>query len=125
MACVADNATELSLGHVIREARGHAGLSLRELSKRVSKTPSYLSDIENDRRVPSEEVLRQLGSVLHLQFDDMMARAGRLGETTLRYLRHHPSAGVLLRRLADLSVSEADLEELLEQVQKLAKRGRK
>jgi transcriptional regulator with XRE-family HTH domain len=120
-----DNAIELSLGQVVREARGRAGLSLRELSKRISKTPSYLSDIENDRRVPSEEVLRGLGSVLHLQFDDMMARAGRLGEDTLRYLRRHPSAGVLLRRLADLNANEADLGVLLEQVHKLGKRGRK
>jgi transcriptional regulator with XRE-family HTH domain len=122
---VPDSANDLSLGQVIREARGHAGLSLRELSKRVSKTPSYLSDIENDRRVPSEEVLRDLGRVLHLQFDDMMARAGRLGENTLRYLRRHPSAGILLRRLADLNADEADLGMVLEQIQKLVKRGQK
>jgi transcriptional regulator with XRE-family HTH domain len=123
-AFVVDDTSELSLGHVIREARVHARLSLRELAKRVSKTPSYLSDIENDRRVPSEEVLRRIGQVLGLQFDDMMARAGRLGEQTLRYLRQHPLAGVLFRHLAKLNASEADLRDLLKRIEDLSKSGR-
>ncbi len=48
----------------IRTARLAADFSLRDLTKRVSVTPSYLSDIENDRRVPSQEVLSAIAAVL-------------------------------------------------------------
>jgi transcriptional regulator with XRE-family HTH domain len=43
-----------TLGQQVRSAREAAGLSLREFARRAGLTPSYLSDIEHDRRRPSE-----------------------------------------------------------------------
>lgn len=106
-----------SYGEVIREARVARGWSLRELAKRIDITPSYLSDIENDRRVPAEDVLRALSTELELDFDDLMARSGRLGSDAVRYMSRMPAAGVLFRRLSEENAPQDVLEKLSETLQ--------
>jgi transcriptional regulator with XRE-family HTH domain len=64
-----------SLGDRVRDARVKKDLTLRELAKMLDLALSYLSDIENDRRVLSEEVLRGLCGVLDLNFAELMAAA--------------------------------------------------
>jgi|SRR5271157_5128505 len=91
-----------SLGETIRAARLATGRSLREVARTLQITPSYFSDIENDRRVPSEDVLQKFADLLHLDFDHLMAIAGRFGEDAERYLRRHPTAGVLFRKITTL-----------------------
>ena len=83
-----------------------------------------MSDIEYDRRVPSEDVLSQLAQGLNLELDHLMALAGRVGDTAERYLKRHPAAGVLFRRISDRQLPEDDLKKLLLAVDKLgAKKG--
>jgi transcriptional regulator with XRE-family HTH domain len=105
-----DNRT---LGEVIHDARVKLKLSLRDVAKKLDLTPSYLSDIENNRRIPSEEVLGRLAKLLHLDYDDLMARAGRFGEDAVRYMMRTPAAGVLFRRLAQEQASGDTIEKLL------------
>lgn len=111
--------TSGGLGDVLREARVAADLSLRDLAKRLGITPSYISDIENDRRVPSEDVLRLLANELKLDFDQLMAMAGRVGDQAERYLKQHPAAGTLFRRISDKKLPEEDLQKLLQQVDRM------
>lgn len=114
-----------TLGEVLREARVKLDLGLREFAKKLGITPSYLSDIEYDRRVPSEEVLSKLAGALQLETDHLMALAGRVGDNAERYLKHHPAAGVLFRRISDQKLPEEDLKKLLREVDKMAgKKGR-
>ena len=101
-----------TLGDVIREARVAKGLGLRELARRVEKTPSYLSDIENDRRVPAEEVLGAIANKLGLDLDDLMARGGRIGEEAERYISRTPAAGVLMRKLSAANAPRDLLDKL-------------
>ncbi len=108
--------TDKTMGEVIRDARVAADLSLRDLSKKLDISPSYISDIENDRRVPSEEVMVQLAEALNLSFNDLMARAGRVGDQAQRYLKLHPTAGALFRRISDKRLPEEQLQKLLRTV---------
>jgi transcriptional regulator with XRE-family HTH domain len=115
------NNSSLSLGEVIREARIATGRSLREFSKHISITPSYQSDIENDRRVPAEEVLRATASSLNLNFDELMALAGRFGEQADRYMKRHPTAGTLFRRISEANLPEESLRKLLNEAEELGR----
>lgn len=108
-----------SFGETIRDARLKRELSLRETARELGIAPSYLSDIENDRRIPSEEITRQLAQLLRLKFDDLMARAGRFGEEAERYLRKNPTAGVLFRKLTQGRYAEEELQRLLDEIEKL------
>lgn len=109
------------MGEVIREARVARG-SLRESAKKLDITPSYMSDIENDRRVPAEEVLRNIAQLLGLDFDDLMARAGRFGDEAERYLRRHPTAGILFRQISEANLADDDLVKLLKKAEELGRK---
>jgi transcriptional regulator with XRE-family HTH domain len=113
-----------SLGDRVRQARLAKGMSLRGLARRIDKAPSYLNDIEYDRRVPSEAVVRQLCAELGLDVDVMLAVAGRVGEGAEDYMRSEPTAGVLFRRVAQERLDEEALQELLARVEQLSKRRR-
>lgn len=108
-----------SLGQQVRDARVAAGLSLRALARQLEVAPSYVNDIENDRRVPSEAVLRRIASELGLDADLLLAAAGRVGEGAREYIREQPAAGVLFRRLSDARLDEQGLKKLLEEAEKM------
>lgn len=101
-----------TLGSYIRRARSARQVSLRKLAAAVGVTPSYLSDIENDRRVPSEEVLERIAAELGLDLDEVMALRGRLDDATEEYLKRFPAAVRLFRRIAQEGLDEAQLAEL-------------
>jgi transcriptional regulator with XRE-family HTH domain len=116
---------EKSFGERVRDGRVAKRISLRELARRVEKAPSYLNDIEYNRRVPSEAVVRQLSEQLDLDVEIMLAAAGRvLGEEDEEYVRSEPTAGVLFRRVAQERLDEEALQELLAQVEQLASKQR-
>lgn len=114
---------EKTLGEHIRDARVAKGPSLRELARQLTITPSYLSDIENDRRVPAEEVLRAIANLLQLDFDTLMAMAGRFSEKAERYMKRHPTAGTLFRRISDQNLPEEELKKLLKKVEGMEKKA--
>jgi transcriptional regulator with XRE-family HTH domain len=115
-----DRPSGATLGQQIRDARVAAGLSLRALARRLEVAPSYMNDIENDRRVPSEAVLRRIASEVGLDADLLLAAAGRAGEGqgARKYIREQPAAGVLFRRLSDARLDEQGLK-LLEEAEKM------
>ena len=114
-----------SLGNRIRDARIEAKQTLRGLARELELSPSYLNDIEFDRRVPSHEVLRQIAGRLGLELDALLAAAGRVGITKddEQYIRENPSAGVLFRRVANDRLTEGQLKRLLDQVDQMAQEG--
>jgi transcriptional regulator with XRE-family HTH domain len=103
-----------TLGDVIREARVNAKKGLREFSRDLEIAPSYQSDIENDRRVPAEDVLKKIADALHLNFDELMALAGRFGEEAERFLRRTPEAGKLFRKITEKNLSDSAIRRLSE-----------
>lgn len=60
-----------TFGQYIRELRQIAGLSLRELARRVGITAPYLSDIESGYRHPSDKNLVALAMQLGTDQDDL------------------------------------------------------
>lgn len=116
---MANNETEMTLGDQIRVGRARLRMTLRDLAAATGKTPSYLSDIENDRRVPSEVVLKSIADALGLGFDDLMASAGRFGENADRYLKRNPQAGILFRRLSERNVAPDVIKRLMIEVPEL------
>ncbi len=105
-----------TLGETIREARLKLDITLREFARRLGLAPSYISDVETDRRVPSEEVLKKMARILRLDVHELLARAGRVSEEAERFLRRNPEAGVLFRRLPQMTSQE--VQDLIDQVRK-------
>lgn len=55
-----------TFGHHIKEARIVKYLSKSELARRAGITPQYITDIETDRIVPSEDKIERLIEALEL-----------------------------------------------------------
>lgn len=108
-----------TFGDAIRKARTEKKKGLRELARDLDITPSYLSDIENDRRVPAEEVMGKIATALGLDFAALMALAGRVGEETERYLRKTPAAGTLFRQVSHANLSPEDLRKLGKMIERM------
>lgn len=110
---------QVTLGEQIRHARIAKGLPLRELARRLEKSPSYINDIEHDRRIPSEEVLVKIAAKLDLDIDRILAAAGRVGGEAEEYMKSNPTAGILFRKVSDAGLDEKGLKRLLDQAEKM------
>ncbi len=106
------------LGDRIRKIRIEQEKSLRQLAKDLGVTPSYLSDIENDRRIPAESVLVKISRVLNLDINELMSLAGRFGEKAEKYVKKQPMAVQLFRRIAEKDLNEENLRHLLNHIEK-------
>ena len=115
---------EKSLGEFIRDRRVELKIGLRSLAKVVEITPSYLSDIEYDRRVPSEDVLRKIAEQLKIDFDELMARSGRVGEDAERHLKRNPELGILFRRITEHGLRGESIDKLIKEADRLGKKRR-
>jgi transcriptional regulator with XRE-family HTH domain len=67
-----------SLGDYIREQRGHAQVSLRQLAKSAGVSNPYLSQIERGLKKPSAEILAQIAKGLRISAETLYVRAGIL-----------------------------------------------
>lgn len=104
-----------TLGDRIRTGRARKRLTLRLAADAVKRSPSFLSDVENGRRAPSEDLLADLAALLELDLDDLMAAAGKLPTDVSDYLRSTPEAGRLFRTLSSRRVDTDGLRKLIEQ----------
>ena len=76
-------------GARLRELRIQAGLTQRELAKRVNVDFTYLSKIENGvLPPPSEKVILQLDEVLDADKDELITLAGRIPSDIAQMLRN-------------------------------------
>lgn len=51
-------------GQKLRVAREEKGMTMRALAQKIGVTPSYLCDLEHDRRNPSEDTAMKLFQAL-------------------------------------------------------------
>ena len=64
-----------AIGPLLRRLRGD--LSLRDVTKRVGVSSSYLSEIERGSRRPGVNIIRKLADLYNVDAEKLMKRAGR------------------------------------------------
>jgi transcriptional regulator with XRE-family HTH domain len=112
-----------SLGQRVRELRDAKDLSLRELSAASKVSRASLSEIELDRRSPSDAILRAIAKPLGTTFEDLKEHDTKptLDEIRRRVLID-PRLGFAFRRLLDENVSAEDLVNLADSKAKRTKK---
>lgn len=78
MAKLSVQKTVGGLGDYLREQRGQAQMSLRQLAELADVSNPYLSQIERGLRRPSAEVLQQIAKALRISAESLYVRAGIL-----------------------------------------------
>jgi len=107
-----------TLGKTIRGARQARGLSLRDVAEVLEINHVSLGEIELDRRIPSEKLLRRIAEELRLDADELRARAGKLTEEEVGYLKRNPSALKLLIAMMEAGFGPKETERLVRHVGK-------
>lgn len=64
------------IGSIIKSGRKDKELTLKQLGEKLSLTPGYLSNIENNKRTPSKLTLGQISRVLNLDMGELFFLAG-------------------------------------------------
>jgi transcriptional regulator with XRE-family HTH domain len=108
--------TDTTLGKEIQRLREEAGHTLRGFATKVGISAAFLSDIERDRRRPSEEVLRKIAGELRGTTYEQLDRLNtKLEQDIQRMVAESPEARQLLRTVLE---SQRDPREVLRELQK-------
>jgi transcriptional regulator with XRE-family HTH domain len=110
------------VGRVLRRAREHYGLGLREVGRRIGRSSAYLSQIEHGViRQPDPVVLMELAELYKLDFMTLATWAGWTGEPEGSPGRGN-SATLLVRRVLELD--DTQRAEILSHIEKLLRERR-
>ena len=96
-----------TLGQRIRELRQERDLSLRDLGEKLGTpanptSPAFLSDLENGRRFPSDEMLAKLAQVLGATEEDLRSHDQRPPSRDIQGLvDRNPQFGFAFRRAVE------------------------
>ena len=108
------------LGDTIQEARAEQ-YKLREFARILNISATHLSDIENNRRIPSEELLLEIAQHLNLDADKLLVAARRVPADTKRYVEEVPEAVSLFRKISNRELSPEELKKLERATDKLVR----
>ena len=96
------------LGQQIRAIRNAKGISLERLAEMASMSPTFLSDIERGRKVPSLQSLLKMSHALEVKLSDLTTAL----EAETGKLTKFEVLGRIERGMKEF-FSEAECEELL------------
>ncbi|MBP2681845.1 MAG: Helix-turn-helix domain [Candidatus Krumholzibacteriota bacterium] len=104
------------LGQEIRRLRLRAGITLRGLATRVQVSAAHLSDIEHNRRRPSEKLLRSITSELEhvgATFEAFDRLGTGIDPETREWIASTPGVRKLLRAVKE---SGSQPQEILHEI---------
>jgi transcriptional regulator with XRE-family HTH domain len=107
------------LGQEIRRLRKEAGITLRGLAATVEVSAAHLSDIEHNRRRPSDDLLRKIARALRkagATFDSLDQLATGMDADIREWAASTPGVRKLLRTLKQSGQQPLDILPALEKV---------
>ena len=108
---------EADFGSYIRRLRMKNDIGQRELAKKIGVAPSYLNDIEkNKRTAPRIELIKKLSVILKADLDLLYDLAGNSKKTVapdiVNFIENNPRIISLLRAAKNNKLSDDEIEEL-------------
>ncbi len=116
---MARKAAKKSFGQTLREKRIAKGYSLRKFAEKVKVSPTYLSQVEQNKVAPpTAERVRTIAEELGASVDEWTALAGRLTDDLPDIIHAAPSAVPdLLRAIRGLNPDQ--LRELRKRAERM------
>ena len=111
-------------GSYIRRLRMKNDIGQRELAKKIGIAPSYLNDIEkNKRTAPRIELIKKLSVILKADLDLLYDLAGNSKKTVapdiLNFIENNPRIISLLRAAKNSKLNDDDIEDVKNSPEKL------
>lgn len=121
-----------TFGSFVRERRIACGMTLRGLAAKLSLSPVYVSNIENDRRAaPVQEYLERLALLLQLgkadreQMLDLAAksRQDRVSADLPDYIMDREIVRAALRTAKEADATDQEWQEFIDRITQRAKKS--
>ena len=114
---VIKNNLKKKFGSYIRESRIKNGIGQRELADKIGIAPSYLNDIEKEKRTaPKQIVIKKLSTILKVNINYLNDLAGiskgNVAPDIGEYIESNPSIVSLLRSIKDNNLSESEIYKI-------------
>lgn len=109
---------ENTFGATLRRLRKQKGLSVAKLALRLSISPSYIYDLEHDRRTPSVPMLKNLSAFFEVPFDFFLGEQKNAAVTTSGdnygiLLNHSENNGTITQGSVPPPEARGDFESVL------------
>ena len=109
--------TTKSFGSYIRSVRLSLNIGQRELAEKIGIAPSYLNDIEKEKRSsPKSNIIKKIAKELNININVLFDLAGlsknSLAPDILEYIDKRPSITKLLRTIKDNNLENNQIEEI-------------
>ncbi len=106
-----------TFGSFIKNARLKKGIGQRELASQINVAPSYLSDIEkNKRSAPKKEFLKKISNILEIDLKLLFDLAGnsknKVAPDIEEYILENPSIKSFIRTIIENKISFKEIQEL-------------
>lgn len=117
-----------SFGGKLKELRNQKRMSLRTLAKELDISPTFLSDIENGRRLPPNSEknfnsIDKIAEILCLTEDEInelrkcadfdLFEKGVMSKDIEQYMKQYPMAQVAMRKAVSNNVDDNKWEEIM------------
>ena len=106
-----------SFGLLIRESRIKQGFGQRELAVKVGVAPSYLNDIEKEKRsAPKSIVIKKIAKLLKIDINTLNDLAGiskgNVAPDIREYIESNPKVASLIRTIKENNLDEDQIEKI-------------
>lgn len=100
--------------NVLKTARKQAGYTQRELAALLNVSYAYISYLENSIKRPNESFVRRFAAATNSDHETLCQALGVIDTRGLRdRARNSPATAALLRRIADCTITDIELEDLV------------
>ena len=118
-----NNAKKKSFGSYIRTLRLNLNIGQRKLAEKVGIAPSYLNDIEKEKRSsPKLNIIKKLAIELNANIDELNDLAGMskksLAPDILEYVEKNPNVISLIRSIKNRNFSDEEIKKISNSVTK-------
>ena len=117
------NISNITFGSCVRELRIKNEIGQRELAKKIGLAPSYLNDIEkNKRSAPKNNIIKKLSSILKVDLDLLNDLAGSSKKTLppdiIDYLEKNTKIISLIRSIKNNRLNDDEVIKIEESLNK-------
>lgn len=116
----------MAFGEYVKQKRQEKGITLRGLAEKLGIVPSYMSDIENNKRnAPNQDILKKMIEVLELNEEESnelldLAAASKesIALDLTKYVSDNPNVRVALRTAKELEFGDDEWIKIIEEYMK-------
>ncbi len=110
-------------GPLVRKLRINLNITQRELAKKVGIAPSYLNDLEKEKRsAPKLEVIKKLSSILKISLNHLNDLAGiskkELAPDISEFIKKNPKIISLIRSIKENNLDQHELNQIENSIRK-------